>query len=636
MAEMAAGTAGTPVAVTPRRMGLGNVRTATNAPDGSKIQATVYISPTGNDAATNIGSLTSPFATLQAANNYLGGRGTIIVRGGIYNQASGLNASNTVDLTIQAYNQETNVFQFGTSFTGFGFYSNNIMTNAISYAVYSQLTNYLRVWKTDWAPHPLPIIYWSGTNYGKNYDPEENSAYFPFAIPVNNTMTIMSNSFRNTEWPLVYATNINVLNTNIYCTYGGRDFTGWVSQSPLENSNRNWTISDNGNDTYTLYICFPDGMTNGAALTRTVVIPSDSTNGAFIYNCSTNANITIIGVTSKYAKHAFDFTGAGKWHIENCRALDSQWGIHVGRPNDVGGSGTVPTGDGEIISCEGGLNMMGVEVSPPADASQKYLYLHEENCFWHDNFNEASSIRHNVVRVVDGSLACFNQLFAYIDEGTFSTFNNVKTAFNIGGDATLANGTGYQFGSGAAVGQSSRGIFNNCISYYDLFAITLNDQNDNIAISKLDSYVYDTPIYDNSANGSSVFVGLLIDHRNHSTANAISFNANTKVKFPPTYIATGKNTWMCLYSNGITGGSDGTFVDGNKAAVLEFPNGNTYKLAGRDKTGITNNNTGVLFLNFTNGLAVPTNYPLGGANIMIPIYAHATNGIITFTTTVNP
>lgn len=116
---------------------IGSVSTALTAPP-------YYVSPTGNDAATNSGSITSPFASLERArqevrkvNTSMSANIYVYLRSGTYTLSAPVNFStadsgtNGYNVIYQAYNGETPVISGGTPITnwtseGGGKYSANV------------------------------------------------------------------------------------------------------------------------------------------------------------------------------------------------------------------------------------------------------------------------------------------------------------------------------------------------------------------------------------------------------------------------------------------------------------------------------------------------------------------------------
>lgn len=74
---------------------------------------TKYVSTTGSDAVSVVGSSNAPFATVTNAVRALGGIGTVIVRGGNYFNQSGVDLDGVQNIRILSFPGETPNFYFG-------------------------------------------------------------------------------------------------------------------------------------------------------------------------------------------------------------------------------------------------------------------------------------------------------------------------------------------------------------------------------------------------------------------------------------------------------------------------------------------------------------------------------------------
>lgn len=389
-----------------------------------------YVATDG--ASTNAGTLVAPLDTVSNAVRKAGGHGTVIVRGGTYFNA-GVDLSNSLTLTIEAYPRERPQFWFGDVIAPADFtaVSNGIYSANLSSALAGRLV-YLSNWWNGWAGLLNGVcIYQTNAPFGTN----------PVGMQVPYSVSRSADTNRCEHWPLLRTNNFVALSTNDGCYL-------------LDGTN--------------LYVKFAVSNVVGG-----IYIPSTNESDSFIYNCGTNTDVTVTGIESYFGWMGFLFDGAKHWRFERCLAFGS--GASGFSNRRLGNQHFA--GSGEIIDCEGAaMNGFGFEFTQDPSWPNPAAYVEEKSCYWHDYMSEGSSARKTTRRKVEGSVAFGGGPqrgnYGYIDEGSATTYITATSLSN--------NIAGWQMGS--TLQQNSYNLMLNCRAIGDKAIVTLDESNDHLDI----------------------------------------------------------------------------------------------------------------------------------------------------------
>lgn len=396
-----------------------------------------YVGPTGTNGAS--GTLTDPLNTVSNAVYKAGGYGTIVVRGGTYFNA-GVNLSNALTLTIEAYPRERPQFWFGDVIAPADFtaVSNGIYSVNLSSAL-SQRIMFMSNWWRGWAglTNGIALIQ-TNVPFGQT----------PTGLKVPYSVLRSADTNRCEHYPLIWATIAN-----------------------MQTNDGRWNLDAVNN---MLYVKFAVSNVVGG-----LYIASTNDNDSFIINCGTNTDITVKGIESYFGWTGFNFDGAKHWRFERCLAFgNGASGFSNRRNSGAAGSGTQHfAGSGEIIDCEGAaMNGFGFEFTQDPTWDNPSAFVREENCYWHDYQDEASSARKTTRRLVIGSVAYGGGIqrgqFGFIDEGSASIY--------IGVSAITNEHSGWQLGS--TLDQNSYSTMIGCRAVGNQADVSLDNSNDHLVI----------------------------------------------------------------------------------------------------------------------------------------------------------
>lgn len=395
------------------------------APTAFALTTNIYVSSTGSDSAA--GSFAAPLLTPTNAFQRLANNGTVILRGGDYFNYDN-NFTNAEGITIMAYPGEQPKFWWGQGIApgSFSALSNGIFTMTVTAGISNTIHYLTNLWD-GWNPAGRGIM----------------------LIQTNVSFEVNQQSYL------------------LPSMFTGREDTNHVDHTPLlrassvtsmTHSNRLWRLEGS-----TLYIKFAVSNVAGG-----LWLPATNRTSTFIHSATPRTRVKIVGVTSMFGWHGFDFAGAGAASAESCRAIGSGAnGFTVGLTSDAPLTGNV-----SVKNCEGALvNGFGFNFTGSRDG-RRWSYVTEDACKWVLCLREGSTVREGVFRTINNSIVYGGWItqYGFVDQGSFTYAYNCTTISN-----TVA---GFQLGAaGASLGRMSFQSLTGCKMIQDNVSVQLDDEN---------------------------------------------------------------------------------------------------------------------------------------------------------------
>ena len=343
----------------------------------------------GNDS--NIGSQSSPFATVNHAVSVLsglGGSGSIYIGGGNYTNQI-INGSLLKNFHINAQGNAPVKIIEGDPLSTWTLVSGNVYSCPVSGQTSNDVVTLIG--RGDPTAANMGMLFEQGTPQGFI----DNNQIVPMQIQPSANAQNGWITNRNDNYALLYNTNLVNLTANGEWAY---------------------TNSGVGNGG-TVYVVFSDG---GVPNSRTVYVIS--TNN-FIYNCTGSNEVQVTGIEVDFGNNDFDVSSAAKAEFNGCKASGGYEGIRANQ------TGVLNIKDSEMQQCY-----------DCAVVTEYGTVFNGAGMYAHDSAREGFAQHYKVVAKITDSVGAFCGINGFVDFGSSGTYNNITT---------ISNGTGYSISAAA-------------------------------------------------------------------------------------------------------------------------------------------------------------------------------------------